>query len=149
MEFNVIDSVIERLSELSQQQERFARKYGHQAAGFLDSLPALFRLYHRLTFDLDAPPQHRRKAASVAVYIAESYDFYGGSNLGVEALIDDIWLAYTYLDELVTTVPPDVLRRHWLSMVPFEHVCEMAKRIAVVEPHVPSRALGLLKTFLA
>lgn len=149
MEPNVIDSVTDRLTELIEQRERFARHYGHRAAGFLEALPALFRLFHRLTFDLEAPPQHRRKAASVAVYIAEAHDFCGESNLGVEGLVDDLWLSYTCLAELTTTVPPEVLQRHWLSMIPFEQVRDMAGRVKELEPYVPSRVLGLLQTFLA
>jgi len=149
MEPNVVDSVTDRLVELIEQRERFARRYGHRAAGFLDGLPALFRLFHRLTFDLDAPPQHRRKAASVAVYIAEAHDFCGESNLGVEGLVDDIWLAYTCLNELVTTIPPDVLQRHWLSATPFEQMQGLAKRVQEIEPYVPPRVLGLLQIFLA
>ena len=148
MEPNVLDSVTDRLTELIEHRERFARHYGQQAAGFLDSLPALFRLFHRLTFDLDAPPEHRRKAASVAVYIAESHDFLGEANQGVEGLLDDLWLAYACLNQFLALVPPDILQRHWLSTVPFELVQRQAARVRVLEPQIPPRVLGLLQTFL-
>jgi hypothetical protein len=41
-----------------------------------------------------------------------------------------------------------VLRRHWLSLVPFEIVCELAQRVRVVEPHLPTRVMEQLRTFL-
>jgi hypothetical protein len=148
MEPGILEIVGERLERLVEQRERFARKYGNQVAGFLDSLPGLFRLFHRLSFELDAPPHARRLAASVAVYIAEDHDFRGEGPMGVEGLLDDIWMSSTCLNQLATSVPPDVLRRHWLSPVPFEIVCELAQRVRVVEPHLPTRVMEQLRTFL-
>ena len=148
METNTLDSVTDRLNELILQRERFQAKYDAQAAGFLDCLPALFRLFHRLNFDLDVAPAHRRRAASIAVYIAEAHDFCGESNLGVEGLIDDLWVAYVGLSQLIEVVPMETLHRHWLSPIPFESACALARQVEHLEPHVPSRVLGLLKSFL-
>jgi hypothetical protein len=148
MESNTLDSVTDRLNELILQRERFQARYDARAAGFLDCLPALFRLFHRLNFDLDVAPASRRRAASIAVYIAEAHDFCGESNLGVEGLIDDLWVAYVGLGQLAGSVPMETLQRHWLSPIPFASACVLARHTSQLEAHVPSRVLGLLKTFM-
>ncbi|HWQ07836.1 MAG TPA: hypothetical protein VN436_01970 [Holophaga sp.] len=149
METNVIDCVTERLAGFAARSEDFERRYGPASAELLASLPALFRLLHRLTFDLDVPAEHRRKAASVAVYIAESHDFLGESNRGADGLLDDLWLAYACLNQLLALVPAEQLARHWLSAVPFARIQARAARLREVEAHVPPRVLALLQTFLA
>lgn len=146
---NVIDSVTGRLAGLAERREDFERRYGRPAAELLEALPALFRLFHRLTFDLEVPAEHRRKAASVAVYIAESHDFLGESNRGVEGLLDDLWLAYACLNQFLALVPAAMLERHWLSPVPFKRIQAQAARLREVEPQVPPRVLELLQAFLA
>ena len=145
---NILDNVTERLSTLIVQRVAFEAKYGKQAAHFLDNLPGLFRLYHRLTFDLEVATDVRRLAASVAVYLAEQHDYCGEANRGVEGLIDDIWLAHRALALLLDRVPATTLQRHWLMPAPFEHVIDLAHNIGSIEPIVPSRVLTLLKQFL-
>jgi hypothetical protein len=148
MEKNTLESVMDRLNELIRQRERFQAKYGARATMFLGGLPSLFRLFYRLNFDLGVSAEHRRKAASIAVYIAESHDFCGESNLGVEGLIDDLWLAYAGLAQLLKALPAEALQRHWLSSIPFDSVCAMSGQTEELEPHVPSRVIGLLKSFI-
>jgi hypothetical protein len=149
MESNTLDSVTERLKELLQQRERFQVRYDLRAAEYLEALPSLYRLFHWLTFDLEIPAEPRRKAASIAVYIAESHDFRGESNLDVDGLIDDVWLAYTGLNQLARTVPVEALQRHWRSDIPFFQVLDLSRSAQELEAHLPSRVLGLLQKFIA
>jgi len=148
MELNILDNVTERLSSMIVQRVAFEAKYGKQAANFLDNLPGLFRLFHRLTFDLEVAAAQRRLAASVAVYIAEPHDYCGEANRGVEGLIDDLWLAHRALALLLEQLPTPALQRHWLMKEPFDNVVDLAHNIGTVEQIVPSRVLTLLKQFL-
>ena len=148
METNILNIVTERLNALIQLRERFQARYDYQASEFLDGLPGLFRLFHWLTFDLDLAPEQRRKAASIAIYIAEPHDFCGESNLGVEGLIDDLWVAYTGLHQMANTIPVDLLKRHWRSEIDIFHLLDLSRNIQDIERHVPSRVLELLKTFM-
>lgn len=149
MESNTLDIVTERLSGLIQQRERFQARYDHRAGDFLEGLPGLFRLFHWLTFDLDVPAEQRRKAASIAVYISEAHDYCGESNLGVEGLIDDLWLAYTGLRQFAATLPIELLQRHWRSEPTLFHLLDLSRDLQDLEKHVPSRVLERLEAFIA
>jgi hypothetical protein len=148
MELNILDNVTERLSSLIVQRAAFEARYGKQAAHFLENLPGLFRLFHRLTFDLELAVDVRRLAASVAVYMAEPHDFCGEASRGVEGLIDDVWIAHRALALLLDRVPAAALQRHWLVKEPFDNVVDLAHNIGTIEQIVPSRVLTLLKQFL-
>lgn len=149
MEADTLDAVTERLHGLLEQRERFQAQYDREAAEYLDPLPGLFRLFHWLTFDLDVPPEQRRKAASIAVYIAEGHDFCGESNRGVEGLIDDLWLAYTGLNQLARSIPIDRLQPLWRSKVPIFRALELSRDLECLERHIPSRVLDRLRAFIA
>jgi hypothetical protein len=148
MESNTLDFVTDRLNRLIQQRERFQGRFDHRAGDFLEGLPGLFRLFHWLTFDLEVAPEQRRKAASIAVYISEDHDFCGESNLGVDGLIDDLWLAYTGLRQLAMAVPIEVLQRHWRSDLTLFHVLDLSRDVQDLERHVPSRVLEKLEAFI-
>jgi hypothetical protein len=149
MDSNVFDNVTDRLQELLLQREQFQARHGARAAEFLEGLPGLFHLFHRLTFDLDVPAEERRKAAAIAVYIAEAQDYLGEANLGVEGLIDDLWLAYSGLHQIAQKVPVELLQGHWRADRPFFHVLDLSRRVRELEPHLPARVLGLLEAFSA
>ena len=148
MESNPLTLVTDRLNELLQQGETFQSRYDRRAGEFLPGLPGLFRLFHWLTFELELAPELRRKAASIAVYISEAHDFFGESNLGVEGLIDDLWLAYTGLHQLAKGVPVELLQRHWRAEIPLFQVLDLSRDIQAIERHVPSRVLDRLKAFI-
>lgn len=143
------DHATERLQLLVQQRERFRRRFDARAEAFLDCLPPLFRLFHRLSFDLGVPPDARRKAACVAVYIAEAHDFRGESNRDVEGLIDDLWLAYAALNQLVRELPAEALHRHWRSEIPLARALILGRDLPCLESHVPPRVLSQLQAFIA
>ncbi|MBN2362405.1 MAG: hypothetical protein JXR83_23335 [Deltaproteobacteria bacterium] len=148
MENNILDNVTERLTEMIVQRAAFEAKYGKQASHFLDNLPGLFRLFHRLTFDLEVGVEMRRLAAAVAIYIAEPHDYCGEASRGIAGLIDDIWLAYRALALMLERVPAADLQRHWLVREPFDHIVDLAHNVGAIESQVPSRVLTLLKQFL-
>lgn len=149
MEASTLDLVTDRLHDLLEQRERFEARFDHEVAGYLDPLPGLFRLFHWLTFDLEVSPEQRRKAASIAVYIAEGHDFCGESSRGVEGLIDDLWLAYTGLNQLAKSIPLDRLQPHWRSKIPIFRALELSRDLRCLERHIPSRVLDRLHAFIA
>jgi uncharacterized membrane protein YkvA (DUF1232 family) len=148
MEPSLLENVTEHLKTLIQHREDFQTTYSSKTAEFLDGLPGLFHLFHRLTFDLDLAPELRRMAASIAIYIAEPNDYCGEFNLGVGGLIDDLWLAYTGLHQLAKAVPVNYLQRHWRSETALLPAIELSKDLSNLEEHIPSRVLVKLKTFI-
>ncbi len=144
----VLERVTGHLHELTEERGAFEARYGKKAAVFLDHLPALFRLFHRLTFEFQITTAQRQKAASVAVYIAEHQDFASEASRGAEGLIDDVWIAFTALAELLETVPEAVLTSHWRSEAPFEDVAALAPNVGSIDEQVPSRVLTLARRFL-
>jgi hypothetical protein len=149
MEPGILDSTTLRLLDMIGQRGRFQARYDARAGEFLPGLPGLFRLFHWLTFDLEVAPEHRRKAASIAVYIAEAHDYCGESNLGVEGLIDDLWLAYTAVHQLAKALPVPQLQRHWRSELTLFQVLDLSRATQDLEQHVPSRVLERLQDFVA
>ena len=77
MSESVLDTMTGHLQALLAERDAFETRHGKKAAVFLDHLPALFRLFHRLTFEFQITAAQRQKSASVAVYIAEHQDFVG------------------------------------------------------------------------
>lgn len=148
MESSILTSVTDRLNALTQQEESFQARYDRRAGAYLAGLPGLYRLFHWLTFDLEVAPEQRRKAASIAVYISEAHDFFGESNMGVEGLIDDLWLAYTGLNQVAQVVPIELLQRHWRAETPIFQVLDLSRDIQAIERHVPSRVLDRMKAFI-
>jgi len=148
MDSSFLDNVTDHLTSLIQHRETFQTSYDPRAVDFLDGLPGLFHLFHRLTFDLDLAPELRRMAASIAIYIAEPNDYCGEFSLGAEGLIDDLWLAYTGIHQLAKVVPVSFLQRHWRSEVDLSKVIELGNDIQSLEQHLPSRVVGKLKAFI-
>ncbi|MFH1807889.1 MAG: hypothetical protein ABIJ09_04045 [Pseudomonadota bacterium] len=148
MTMGVLESITGHLSTLLDERASFEARYGKKAVVFLEHLPALFRLFHRLTFEFALTTQARQKSASVAVYIAEHQDFVGEATRGAEGLIDDVWIAYTVLAQLLETVPDEVLRAHWRSEASFDEVTALAPNVGTLDDLVPSRVLTLARQFL-
>ncbi len=148
MNSSFLDTVTENLVALIQYRETFQSSFDPRAGEFLEGLPGLFHLFQRLTFDLEIAPEYRRKAALIAIYIAEPHDYFGESNGGVERLIDDLWLAYTGLYQLTKEVPINLLQRHWRSEIPLSQVIHLSNDLPSLEKHVPSRVLERLKAFI-
>lgn len=148
MASNMIGQETALLSELTLHREEFEERFGKRAGIFLQHLPPLFRLFHRISFELEVPVALRQRAAAVAVYIAEAQDFMGEESQGVFGLIDDVWIAYTVLCEIGETVPLDVLQRHWRSETPLEEVIDLSFNICALRDKVPSRVLHCLRGFL-
>jgi hypothetical protein len=148
MASSALDGVLDNLTVLVRQKESFQTCYDQEAGDFLEGLPGLFRLFHWLTFDLEVAPEQRRKAASIAIYIAEPHDYCGEFNRGVEGLIDDLWLAYTGLNHLAKVVPIELLQRHWRSEASLFRLLDLSRTVATLESHLPSRVLEKLKAFI-
>jgi uncharacterized membrane protein YkvA (DUF1232 family) len=148
MQEGVLDQVMAELTELVEDRSVFEERYGKQAGLFLEHLPALFRLFHRLTFEFDLTTPQRQLASSVAVYIAEHNDFFREAVRGVLGTIDDLWIACHALGLLHDRVPEEVLSRHWLSETPFEEITGLAHNANLLDPHLPPRVLSLARAFL-
>lgn len=148
MASSALDSVTDNLTSLVQQKESFQASYDQKAGEFLAGLPGLFHLFRRLTFDLDIAPEQRRKVASIAIYIAEPYDYCGEFNRGVEGLIDDLWLAYTGLNQIAKVIPVERLQRHWRSEISLLNLLDLSRYVTCLESHIPSRVLEKLQAFL-
>lgn len=148
MEMGVLDDMVKHLEIMLIERDVFEQHYGKNAGVFLAHLPALFRMFHRLTFDMTLPVNLRHKSASVAVYIAEHQDFVGEASQGVKGLIDDVWIAFRALQELLEEVPEERMAAHWRSDVPFEEVAALAPNVSSIDSAVPSRVLTLAKQFL-
>ena len=75
-------------------------------------------------------------------------DFLGESQQGVGGLIDDVWLTFTVLAELLDQVEVGQLERHWRSDAPFEEVVGLAQDVGSLDDQVPWRVLHRLRTYL-
>jgi hypothetical protein len=149
MTTDIVDIETGYLADLASDAAQIEQRFGRRAGEFMRHLPALYRLFHRLSFERALPPVLRRKAASVAVYIAEPQDYLGEACRGVDGLVDDTWLAYSALAELLEQVPAEVLARHWRSKASFDEVAALAPNAVVLGELVPSRVLEQLQSFLA
>ncbi len=148
MSLDVLTYVVKHLEHMLKDRPHFEQHFGKKASVFLDHLPPLFRLFHRLTFEMSLPAELRFKSASIAVYIAEHQDFVGEASRGVEGLIDDVWIAFRFLQELLETVPEETIRAHWRSGIPFDEVAALAPNIGSIDDSVPPRVLTLARQFL-
>jgi hypothetical protein len=140
-----LDQVANSLDE-AVQTGTFEDSYGRRAASFLAALPALFRLYRRIPYDLEIPLASRRRASSVALYIAENTDFL--DDAGPRGLIDDVWLAYAALHTLLEEVGAAALERHWRSAAPFEVVTGLAENIDSIVDQVPTKVMEKMRAYL-
>jgi len=147
MSTDIVDIETGFLANLAGDLEQVEKRYGKRAGVFFQHLPALFRLFHRLSFDLELTDTQRRRAASIAVYIAEPQDYLGEACLGAEGLVDDAWLAYSELATLLDQVPAELLQRHWRSEMEFEQIAALACNAEVLRDLVPSRVLEELERF--
>ena len=140
-----LDQVATRLDE-AVGGSAFGETFGRQAASFLAALPALFRMYRRVPYDFDIPLASRRRASSVALYIAENQDFL--EDAGQTGLIDDVWIAYAALGTLLEEVGAPALERHWRSEAPFEAIAGLAENVHTLAEHVPSMVLERMHKYL-
>lgn len=148
MDLDVLTYMVKHLEKMLEDRDIFEQHFGKKATVFLDHLPPLYRMFHRLTFEMELPAELRQKCASVAVYIAEHQDFIGEGSRGVEGLIDDVWIAFRMLQELLEKVPEESVRAHWRSEIPFDEVAALAPNISSLDDAVPPRVLTLARRFL-
>lgn len=140
--------VTARIDALLVDSASFESRYGRSAAAFLVHLPALYRLFYRLAFDLELPVATRRTCSLVALYLGESHDFLGEASVGVDGLVDDLWVAYTALASIMDDVDMARLQGHWHGNRPLQDALDLAHNVNVVEAAVPSRVLNLLADYL-
>lgn len=143
-----LDQVANLLETAVMDRADFEGHFGKRAAAFLDALPALFRLYRRLPYDEGIPLEVRRLCAAVALYIAEHQDFLDDKNRSRTGLIDDVWLAYAILPQVVEAAGEAALERHWRSEHALADVIGLAENAGELKQHVPSKVLERLKTYL-
>ena len=148
MDLDIMTYIVKHLEKMLQDRDLFEQRFGKKATVFLDHLPPLYRLYHRLTFEMNLPANLRYKSAAVAIYIAEHQDFIGEGSRGIEGLIDDVWIAFRMLQELLEKVPEDIISDHWRSEIPFDEVAALAPNISSLDEVVPPRVLTLARKFL-
>ncbi|MEW5853395.1 MAG: hypothetical protein AB2A00_31755 [Myxococcota bacterium] len=146
MTTRVFDLMEEEIRNIVSQRAAFEEKYGKHAGAMLVHAPSLFRLFVRVTFDLELPSHARHLAGATAVYVSEPQDFLG--RLGVEGYIDDLWLSYAALSRLVEAVGEQKLLKHWRSEHALSDVVSLALNVNVLEEVVPSRVLTLMQSYI-
>lgn len=82
-------------------------------AEYLLFAPDLFHLLCKLSVDPDVPLKEKAKLAAAIAYFISPLDLVPEAILGPAGYIDDISLAAYVLKSMVSTVDPEILRRHW------------------------------------
>ncbi len=148
MKASNFEMILSRLQTLVDQSKSVETPYEPIICDLIADLPALYRLFHRVTFDTDINPQSRQKAASLAVYISEQNDYRSEFNGNIEGLMDDAWLAYTGLEQLASEVALENLQKHWKSEQELQIVISHCKQIQALERHISNKVLEKLNLFL-
>lgn len=145
-----LDRIAEYLDSRLTDGERkeFETKFGHRALAFLVELPNLFHFYRRVPYDWDVPASARHLAGTCALYIAEHQDFLSDRHDGAAGLIDDVYVAFAALPEIVQAAEGVDLGRHWRGQTSFEEVVGMAHNVGALDEQVPSKVLEGARRYL-
>jgi len=129
--------------------QAFEARFGKTARRFFDSLPSVFALLRRLSLDLDLPVRERRLASAAFVYVVEPADYLRlAQNIGPQALVDDLWVAFETLRRLRATVGDAALSRHVRTPASFSDLADLAENADTIKDLVPPKVLEQLERFL-
>lgn len=148
MKTSNFELILSRLQTLVDQSKSLEKPCDTIICDLIAELPALYRLFHRVTFDTDINPQSRQKSASIAVYISEQNDYRSEFGGNIEGLMDDAWLAYTGLEQLASEIEIEAIQKHWKSEQDLQVVISNCKHVQALEKHISFKVLDKLNLFL-
>ncbi len=80
---------------------------------YILATPDLFHLLCKLAVDSDVPIKKRIKLAGVIAYFMSPIDFLPEEIIGPAGYLDDVSVAAYILNDLINTVDPELIKKHW------------------------------------
>jgi uncharacterized membrane protein YkvA (DUF1232 family) len=85
----------------------------HKWADYILLAPDIFHLLMKLSMDKEVPVDKRVRLAAVIAYFILPLDFLPEILLGPIGYLDDIVISAYILNELLNTVDPRIVTKHW------------------------------------
>ena len=89
----------------------------HKWREYLLVVPDIFYLMVKLVQDPDVPPSKKVKLVSAIAYFISPIDIMPEAFLGPIGYLDDLGLAAYLLNDLLNTIDPQIVKRHWAGDV--------------------------------
>ena len=97
----------------------------HKWIEYVILMPDLFHLLVKLSLDKDVPPKPKVLLAFATAYFISPIDVIPDF-IPLAGFLDDVALAAFVLNNLINTVDPSIIRRHWAGE---EDILELVQRI--------------------